>query len=174
MYMCIAENIYFLRKPLYHYFMRSGSIMSTQFNRKPKNRYDNIFVANYILNFLFKNQLIEKHRVTISTIFYLELKYVQYQKFFTIRELISICKKMNQTIHNILGLSSIIVLVSDNYIFLLQKKSRPKLIYETIIRNIKFHFCKRNFIYWHQYIGNKLEWRHNKNLRKNISDGPII
>ena len=160
---CVARDIYFIKKRLYHYYIRSGSIMSTQINKKPKNRFDSISVANYVFNFLFKANLIETYHDLMAKIFLDKLRYVYEKQFLTTKEAISVCLDFNKKIQNILGIEAKLVVYGQSDICLLYKKNRLRLTIEYITTSFyRKRYNRYKYLLW---LTNKLEWRYNKELR---------
>ena len=96
MYSFVSKKIFFLNKKLYHYFLRAGSIMSTQVNKKPKNRLDRIAISYYIFDFLTKNNLYNNNKQIMAHIFRKEVKCARF--FFSFSELEEICCQINKKI----------------------------------------------------------------------------
>lgn len=167
MYTCAAKSIFFIKKPLYHYFLRQGSIMSTQYNKKPKNRYDSLIATDYVIRFLIKNDLINKRAWTTCNILLNQIAYLLEHPFFTIEELCNICWEMNKKIKNILGKDAFLIIYGNHDAFLLRKKSYIRLILESLIykTSLRLHShnkSKKHFTRWQKYITNQLEWKYKR------------
>ncbi|MBR5130205.1 MAG: glycosyltransferase family 2 protein [Alphaproteobacteria bacterium] len=131
MYAMISKKIFYLPKPFYHYFLRSGSIMSTQANKQPKNRMDRVIISEYVLNFLIKNNLKKTKAHLMAGIFKNQLRCVC--PFFNFDELKELCQNTNKTIKKELGISETVVCFeTDKKRFILKDKSLIVLIYEWI------------------------------------------
>lgn len=169
MYACVATDIFFIKKPLYHYFLRKGSIMSTQYNKQPKNRYDGMFSINYVIQFLIKNDLIREYSQLVCNMFLNHIKYLQEHPFFTNEELCGLCWDMTKKIQTILGIDAFLTLYGTKDAMLVTKKSYPRLIFERILyRTAMVLSCRRNtkkyYRLWRMYTINKLEFRYKKGL----------
>ena len=127
MYAFVAKNIFCLKNKLYHYFLRSGSLMSTQVNKKPINRMDRLTISEDILQFLLHHNLHTKNAQTMAKIFYYELK--DGGLFFTEKEQRDNCHNVNQLLHDTLGIKNHFIYYDSEVLFL-KDKNILKLIYE--------------------------------------------
>ncbi|MBR5575241.1 MAG: glycosyltransferase [Alphaproteobacteria bacterium] len=163
-YAFVSREIYFLRTPLYYYFLRSGSIMSSQIHKQPKNRYDRLAITDYILNFLQQHNLLKQHKQAMLDIFHLQLKGII--NFFTLPERIEICHQMNDKIHNILHLDAHIVCYMDGGSLALRRKGFLKLLTQTVYYNLLHVYYRiiRDGIKTKEYhdfaLTNLYEWKY--------------
>ncbi|MBR6231702.1 MAG: glycosyltransferase [Alphaproteobacteria bacterium] len=131
MYSIVAKSIFFLKKPLYHYFLRVGSIMSSQVEKKPKNKMDRIAVSEYVLNFLVRNKLQHKKAYLMAQFFRRQLKGVR--KFFTPQEISDLCEEINEKIQSQLSTHYKIVYSKTNNQLTLKRKGYLQLLYKKIM-----------------------------------------
>ena len=164
-YAGVAKNIYYLKKPLYHYFIRSGSIMSTQFNRKPKNRYDSIIIANYIADFYAKNVPAKQRKQKILYAYYTHLLYIVHSNFFSIQELEDLCETANQNLKYVYDIEAEFMILNEQVFALLIKKSYCFLVMEYILLQVQRHLFVKNATI--ALIKNKVNWQYRRQLRKN-------
>ncbi len=95
-YSFVANKIFYLKKKLYHYFIRSNSIMDNYFNKQPKNRNDRLAISEYVFNFLIKNNLLEKYEDAMIDIYNVQLNGCY--KFFSPEENEQNCLQINEKI----------------------------------------------------------------------------
>lgn len=126
MYSITAKSVFFFKKPLYHYFLRQGSIMSAQVGKKPKNKMDGVAVAEYILDFLTKNNLQHKKTYLMAQIFRRLLKGAR--KFFTPQEIDNLCQEINKQLSS----NYEIVYSQSSDRLTLKKKNRLQLFYKKL------------------------------------------
>lgn len=127
MYSVVSNKIFYLNKPLYHYFLRAGSIMSMQVSNHPKNRMDRIAISEYVLNFFIKNNIVQKKSLLMAKIFEQQLKCALI--FFAPDEIKKICKKIEVILHNQLGLMDYrLVYSNQNDLLLFKNKNKLRLI----------------------------------------------
>ena len=164
MYAFVAKNIFYLKKPLYHYFLRTGSIMSTQFNKQPKNRMDRINITDYVLEFLLKNNL-QKYTDLMVKICRGQLS--GSRKFFTENELTDLCSSITKKLQTKLLTQSEII-YRNGYVLCSKNKSIIKLIYGWIYYHLCSYFWrliqtpggeKHYTRYIHRIQKNKLYWK---------------
>ncbi len=155
MYAMITKNIFYLKTPLYHYFLRSGSIMSTQANKQPKNKMDRIAICDYVLNFIQKNNLFDLFKETIFKIYSLQFKNIR--GYFSDKEKIELCQNLNKKFSGIT--EEAFVYVDDNLIPYFRVKPLWQLYLEKIWYNFQFLFSKNE----------QKRKRYKKKLKKTIS-----
>ena len=68
MYALCSKQIFCLHEKLYHYFIRSGSLMDLYFKGKPKNRYDRFLITLEIIDFLKKNHRLHQNEKIMAQI----------------------------------------------------------------------------------------------------------
>ena len=168
MYGFVAKDIFYLGDKLYHYFLRTGSIMSTQFNKKPKNRMDRLVISDYVMQFMLHYKLQEEYTYAMAYIWGLELK--NSSPFFSKKEQNENCHKVNQILHNQLKIKNSIIAENGEYIFL-KNKCFLTLIYEWVLYRLALYFWrhrknKKGRKHAHKYIRrirrNRLCWKYLK------------
>ncbi len=66
-YAAVANNIYYIKEKLYHYFVRIGSIMSKKLN-KQEDPYCKFAIADHVLDFYIQHYKNVTHRMLTSII----------------------------------------------------------------------------------------------------------
>lgn len=94
MYSFTSNSIYYMRKKLYHYFIRQGSVMSNQINKKHKNKMDRIMISNYVFDFLIKHNLFDIFKDSMLKIYCSEFK--GSSSLFSEEEKQQLCKDLNK------------------------------------------------------------------------------
>ena len=164
MYSFVAKNIFYLKDKLYHYFLRAGSIMSTQFNKKPKNRMDRLAIAEYTLEFLLKHHLEKKYLHAIIYIFLFQLR--GGIPFFSERELHQNCRYASQLLSDKLKVKGNFIYNHPEILFL-KTKSHAKLACDWLWNRLCVHFWKnKNEKRYQKYMirikKNDLYWKYLK------------
>lgn len=69
-YMCVSQTVYFLNEKLYNYLRRDNSIMGKMYKRTNKSTYDFLYSLEHFYHFLERNQLLEKFRGFLFSLYY--------------------------------------------------------------------------------------------------------
>jgi glycosyltransferase involved in cell wall biosynthesis len=136
MYFCMADSIFITRERLYHYVWRAKSIMSSQYNNKPKNKYDNFMSIDYLFRFLLQNQAFPKHSLTMTKIFFNCIRYVQGYHLVSTEELVAFCADFNAKISNVLRQQVRLVVWATYDILFIKNKSYIRLVGEWFLYTI--------------------------------------
>lgn len=156
MYAFVANSIFYLKKTLYHYFLRAGSIMSTQVNKKPKNRMDRVAVSEYVLNFLLKNKLQEKTNLMVR-IYRGQLSGCR--KFFNEDELTKMCSDITKKLQEKLQTTQFIF-CDKGHIYI----NKNKKLWQLCLEFLYYHPC---FVFWHLCQNKEKVKRYNRKILKN-------
>ena len=157
MYAMIAKNIFYLKTPLYHYFLRSGSIMSTQANKQPKNKMDRIAISEYVLDFLLKHNL-QKHTDLMVNIYRCQIS--NNKHFFNEKELTTICLNTTQKLQQQFLNQKIISYYAGNVLLI----DNNKKLYQLCLEYLYYHLC---YIFWILCQNKKKVTRYRKKIFKN-------
>ena len=156
MYAFVTKDIFYLKDKLYHYFLRAGSIMSTQVNEKPKNRIDRLSISDYVLEFLLKNKL-QKHIDLMIKIYRGQLS--ECRKFFNEDELTKMCSDITKKLQEKL-LTTKFIFYDKGHIYV----SKNKNIWQLCLEFLYYHPC---FICWRLCQNNEKAKRYNRKILKN-------
>ncbi len=102
MYGFCAERLFYLKKPLYHYLIRSGSIMDDEARLRIDNKWDRMRIADFVLSFLRQNNLSSRYPAEIYRLFYTQLKACR--RFLTPPEIAERVHDINMRLYALFGL----------------------------------------------------------------------
>ena len=159
MYAFVTKDIFYLKDKLYHYFLRAGSIMSTQVNKKPKNRMDRLSISNYVLEFLLKNKL-QKHIDLMIKIYRGQLSGCR--KFFNENELTKMCSDITKKLQEKL-LTTKFIFCDKGHIYI----NKNKKLWQLCLEFLYYHPC---FVFWSLCRNKEKVERYNIKILKNCAN----
>jgi hypothetical protein len=125
-----AKRICYLREKLYHYFIRTGSIMDDYAHLKMKNRFDRILISHFVFDFLKKHHLLQKYSADICRVFYLQVK--SSCRFLTQDEITEQLEEVNHRLISDLGPDYFLGYYRQNLFLPLKRKKLMTVLAECI------------------------------------------
>ena len=129
-YSFCAEKILYLPQKLYHYFIRSGSIMDDYVNLKMKNRLDRMRSSHFVFDFLKTHNLLQRYSDDMCRIFYRQLKACLH--FLTDDEVVEQITIVNQRLANDLHIPCFLTYYHHE-LFLFLKPKNPLILLAGLI-----------------------------------------